>query len=95
MTSSQKGWQPVCATPTPHSLVNRSLKEVASADAAFFVPKLLQEREQCQDRLEQAQDEHEPIVFVHDITPYSGERRADSPTAARNISHVQKVFKRN
>ena len=40
-----------------------------SADAAFFVPKLLQEREQCQDGLDEVHDEHEPVEFVHDITP--------------------------
>ena len=45
------------------------MKKVASADAAFFVPKLLQEREQRQDRLDEVHNEHEPILFVHDITP--------------------------
>ena len=48
---------------------NEFLKKVASANAAFFVPKLLQEREQCQDRLNQAEHEHQPIEFIHDITP--------------------------
>ena len=57
-----------CGTSTP-LLVKYLLKKVASADAAFFVPKLLQEREQCQDRLNQAEHEHQPILFVHDITP--------------------------
>ena len=45
------------------------LKKVASAFAAFFVPKLLQEREQHQNSLDEVHDEHEPLEFVHDITP--------------------------
>ena len=57
-----------CGTSTPF-LVKCLLKKVASADAAFFVPKLLQEREQHQDGLNQAEREHQPLEFVHDITP--------------------------
>ena len=36
--------------------------------AAFFVP-LVEVREQCQDGVEDAENELEPLEFVHDITP--------------------------
>ena len=46
-------------------LIRKVLKKVASANAAFFVSKLLQEREQCQDCLNQVEYEHQP--FVHEV----------------------------
>ena len=50
-------------------LVRKDLKKVASANAAFFVSKLLQKLEQHQDGLNQAEREHKPFVVIHDITP--------------------------
>ena len=51
------------------SLVKNTVKKVASAFAAFFVPKLLEEREQHQNGLDEVQHEIEPLEFVHDVTP--------------------------
>ena len=53
----------------PSLNISDVVKKVAFAFAAFFVPKLLQVREQRQDRLDEVHDENEPIHFVHDITP--------------------------
>ena len=55
-------------TSTP-LLIRMCLKKVASANAAFFVPRLIQEREQHQDSLNQAENELQPLEFIHDITP--------------------------
>ena len=79
-------------TSTPLRKSELSLKKVASANAAFFVPKLLQVREQCQNSLDEAHNEHEPILFVHDITP-SLAREPTHRTAASNISYHYKIFK--
>ena len=56
-------------------LIKHQVKKVAPAFAAFFVPKLLQEREQHQDGLNQAEHEHQPLVVIHDITPLFCERK--------------------
>ena len=73
------------------SLVKHQVKKVASAFAAFFVPKLLQVREQCQDGLDEAHNEHEPILFVHDITP-SQARGEPTHRLPKKIYHTFKLF---
>ncbi len=73
------------------SLVKYAVKKVASADAAFFVPKLLQEREQHQDSLNQAEHEHQPFVIVHDVTP-SLARGEPTHQLPRRIYHTPKIF---
>ena len=49
----------------------------------FFV-LVAQEHEQRQDGLDQAEREHQPIEFVHDITPSLVERKPTHQTACRD-----------
>ena len=67
------------------------VKKVASANAAFFVPKLLQEREQHQNSLDKVQHEIEPLEFVHDITP-SLARGSRFTNCHKNYITFQKSF---
>ena len=71
------------------------MKKVVSADAAFFVPKLLQEREQHQDGLNQAEHEHQPLEFVHDITPSLARGKPTHQTAKYTISQFIKISIKN
>ena len=41
----------------------------AVSQTAFFVPELLQEREQRQDRADDVENEVEPVELVHNVTP--------------------------
>jgi len=68
------------------------LKKVASAFAAFFVPKLLEEREQHQNGLDQAEREHQPFVIVHDVT-LSLARGEPTHRLPKKIYHTFKFFR--
>ena len=69
--------------------------EEAVLQTAFFVPELLQEREQCRDCADEVENEVEPVKLVHDITPSLSRRKPSHlRPAAKNIAHFQKHFKR-
>ena len=59
----------MCGNVDASLISKHQVKKVASANAAFFVPKLLQVREQHQDSLNQAEREHQPFVVIHEVTP--------------------------
>ena len=63
------------SAPTP--LINISCySKNGSHLASGFRTLIAEVHEQCQDCLNQAKNELEPLEFVHDITPSLSERRA-------------------
>ena len=70
---------------------SKFLKKVASVWATFFVSKLLQKREQHQDGLDDAENKHDPLEFVHDITP-SLSRGEPTHRLPRRIYHMPRNF---
>ena len=94
----QNQWQSVFSGADTLSLIKHVVKKVASAGAAFFVPKLLQVLEQHQNGLDEAHGEHEPFVIVQDVTPSRARGSRHTNCRAQYITRLknsQKKFSRS